>query len=119
MALLRDLLALEGYQVHAAAGDLVLPLARAVRPDLILLDAHMPGLDGAAVSRRLRADPATTAIPRVAVTADADLRAWADEMGAVAAVGKPFELSALLRCVARWAGPGADGAAPLPHTPTL
>ncbi len=57
VALLRDLLKLEGYQVHAAVGDLVLPLARAVRADLILLDAHMPGLDGAALSRRLRADP--------------------------------------------------------------
>jgi len=110
VALLRDLLALEGYQVHTAVGDLVLPLAGAVHPDLILLDAHMPGQDGAAVSRRLRADPATAAIPRVAVTADPDLRARAAEMGAVAAVGKPFEFPALLRCVARWAGPPAPRA---------
>ena len=116
--LLTDVLALEGYHVHAAVGDLVLPLARAVCPDLILLDAHMPGLDGATVSRRLRADPATAAIPRVAVTADPDLRARAAEMGAVAAVGKPFEFPALLRCVARWAGPGAPAAAPLPPPPT-
>ncbi len=107
--LLTDVLALEGYHVHAAVGDLVLPLARAVCPDLILLDAHMPGQDGAALSRRLSADPATAAIPRVAVTADPDLRARAAEMGAVAAVGKPFEFPALLRCVARWAGP------PPPH----
>jgi len=117
--LLTDVLALEGYHVHAAVGDLVLPLARAVCPDLILLDAHMPGLDGATVSRRLRADPATAAIPRVAVTADPDLRARAAEMGAVAAVGKPFEVPALLRCVARWAGPGTTRTASLPHTPTL
>ncbi len=117
--LLTDVLALEGYHVHAAVGDFVLPLARAVCPDLILLDAHMPGLDGATVSRRLRADPATAAIPRVAVTADPDLRARAAEMGAVAAVGKPFEVPALLRCVARWAGPGTTRTASLPHTPTL
>ena len=117
--LLTDVLALEGYHVHAAVGDLVLPLARAVHPDLILLDAHMPGLDGVAVSRRLRADPATAAIPRVVVTADLDLRARADEMGAVAVVGKPFELPALLRCVARWAGPGATGTTSLPPPPTL
>ncbi len=117
--LLTDVLALEGYHVHAAVGDFVLPLARAVCPDLILLDAHMPGLDGATVSRRLRADPATAAIPRVAVTADPDLRARATEMGAVAAVGKPFEFPALLRCVARWAGPGTTRTASLPHTPTL
>jgi CheY-like chemotaxis protein len=110
VALLRDLLALEGYQVHAAVGDLVLPLARAVHPDLILLDAHMPGQDGATVSHRLRADPTTAAIPRVVVTADPDLRTRAAEMGAVAAVGKPFELPALLRCVARWAGPLAPHA---------
>jgi len=109
VALLSDLLEMEGYHVHAAIGDFVLPLARAVHPDLILLDAHMPGQDGAAISRRLRADPATAAIPRVAVTADPDLRARAAEMDAVAAVGKPFEIPALLRCVARWAGP------PAPH----
>ncbi len=118
VALLSDLLALEGYHVHAAVGDLVLPLARAVHPDLILLDAHMPGLDGAALSRLLRADPCTAAIPRVAVTADPDLRARAAEMGAVAAVGKPFEVPALLCCVARWAGLGATSTASLPHTPT-
>jgi len=118
VALLSDLLAMEGYHVHAAVGDFVLPLARAVRPDLILLDAHMPGQDGAAISRRLRADPATAAIPRVVVTADPDLRARAAEMDAVAAVGKPFELPALLRCVARWAGPPAPHAAPS-HPPPL
>ncbi len=118
VAFLSDLLALEGYHVHAAVGDLVLPLDGAVRPDLILLDAHMPGLDGAALSRLLRADPCTTAIPRVAVTADPDLRARTAEMGAVAAVGKPFEFPALLCCVARWAGPGTTSTASLPHTLT-
>ncbi len=61
------------------------------------------GSHGAAVSRRRQADPAIATIPRVAVTADPDLHARAAEMGAVAAVGKPFEFSALLRCVARWA----------------
>ena len=116
--LLTDVLALEGYHVHAAVGDFVLPLARAVCPDLILLDAHMPGLDGAALSRLLRADPCTAAIPRVAVTADPDRRARAAEMGAVAAVGKPFEVPALLCCVARWAGPGTTRTASLPHTLT-
>jgi len=116
--LLTDVLALEGYHVHAAVGDLVLPLARAVHPDLILLDAHMPGQDGATVSRLLRADPCTAAIPRVAVTADPDLRARAAEMGAVAAVGKPFEVPALLCCVARWAGPGTTRTASLSHTLT-
>ncbi len=118
VAFLSDLLALEGYHVHAAVGDLVLPLDGAVRPDLILLDAHMPGLDGAALSRLLRADPCTTAIPRVAVTADPDLRARTAEMGAVAAVGKPFEFPTLLCCVARWAGPGTTSTASLPHTLT-
>ncbi len=116
--LLTDVLALEGYHVHAAVGDFVLPLARAVCPDLILLDAHMPGLDGAALSRLLRADPCTAAIPRVAVTADPDRRARAAEMGAVAAVGKPFEVPALLCCVARWAGPGTTRTASLSHTLT-
>jgi hypothetical protein len=55
----------------AALPEPGLALARLERPDLILLDIRLPGVDGYEVLRRLRADPATAAIPVVAVSADA------------------------------------------------
>lgn len=54
--------------VHAATGPLGLELAASVQPDLILLDIQLPGMDGHAVARTLKADPVLKAIPIVAVT---------------------------------------------------
>ncbi len=55
----------------AKDGESGLALARAERPDLILLDLHLPGLSGEAVLRRLRADAATKSCRIALVTADA------------------------------------------------
>lgn len=64
------LLEKRGHEVvHAATGPLALELAASVGPDLILLDIHLPGMDGHAVARALKADPALKRIPIVAVTA--------------------------------------------------
>ena len=60
----------EGYELHFAANGLVaLEKARNVRPDLILLDVMMPELDGFAVTRRIRQDPAVRSMPIILVTA--------------------------------------------------
>lgn len=57
--------------LSAPTGRLGLELARAHRPDLLLLDIHLPDLDGYRVLAQLRADPATRALRVVAVTAQA------------------------------------------------
>jgi CheY-like chemotaxis protein len=57
--------------LSAPEPGLGLELARAHRPDLILLDINLPGMDGYEVLRRLRADAATAHIPVIAVTANA------------------------------------------------
>ena len=63
------LLEKRGHQVvHAESGPRGLELAAAERPDLILLDIQLPGMDGHAVARALKGDPALKAIPIVAVT---------------------------------------------------
>lgn len=63
------LLEQQGYSVvHAATGPLGLTLAASAKPDLVLLDIQLPGMDGHAVARALKADPAHRAIPIVAVT---------------------------------------------------
>lgn len=50
---------------------MALDLARQHRPDLILLDGHLPDIDGDETLRRLRDDPETRDIPVVAVSAEA------------------------------------------------
>ena len=66
------LLARHGYEVIAAySGTEALQCYREQRPDLILLDIQLPGIDGYEVLRRLRADAATRDIPVIAISANA------------------------------------------------
>jgi len=70
--LVRDVLAVTGYRVvETETGEEGVRLADERRPALILMDVQLPGIDGIEALRRLRADPATAAIPVVAVTASA------------------------------------------------
>lgn len=70
--LLRDVLQVEGHRTsETSTAEAGLALAIVTPPDLVLMDIHLPGMDGLAALRRLRADPRTAAIPVVAVTASA------------------------------------------------
>ncbi len=74
---------------------------RAGRPDVVLLDMHLPDIDGLELLRHLRADPATSGIPVVVVSADA-LSDQIDEAlaaGAVHYLTKPVSVSEVLRVV--------------------
>jgi CheY-like chemotaxis protein/DNA-binding CsgD family transcriptional regulator len=69
IALLNDALDEAGYTVLVAtSGEAALGLAARALPDIVLLDAVMPGLDGFEVARRLKADPDTAPIPIVFMT---------------------------------------------------
>ena len=69
IALLNDALDEAGYTVLVAtSGEAALSLAARALPDIVLLDAVMPGLDGFEVARRLKADPDTAPIPIVFMT---------------------------------------------------
>ena len=78
--------------VEAEDGTVGLELARSERPDLILLDVMMPGIDGWEVLQRLLDDETTREIPIVFLTARAELRDRARglELGGVDYVTKPF-----------------------------
>ncbi len=98
-AILRD----KGYQVLVATdGQKALDLLEKVRPDLILLDIMMPGMDGFEVCARLKASPNWVEIPVIFLsgkTETADIvRGF--ELGAVDYVGKPFNAHELLARVA-------------------
>lgn len=70
LKLLRDLFETQGFEVHEAlTGPDGLRLAGSLTPDLIVLDIQLPDLDGLSVAKKLKADPATRAIPILALTA--------------------------------------------------
>jgi len=97
--IVRDLLAASDYAlIEAKTGEEGLALAEQERPDLILMDIQLPGLDGYEVTRRIKANPALSHIPIVAVTSYA---LSGDEQKAYAAgcndyVAKPFSPRALM-----------------------
>ena len=103
--LLQVLLELDGFAVTATAdGPAGLAAVRAERPDVVLLDVQLPGMDGAEVLRLLRADPPTAALPVVLLTGspEQDTAALLG-LGATGVLRKPFDpdtvgaqLSALL-----------------------
>lgn len=97
----------EGYKVYVSAdGDLGLAQAGQIKPDLIVLDLMLPGLDGLAVCRKLRGDANLAGTPIVMLTAkgeESDIVVGL-EMGADDYVTKPFspkELVARIRAVLR------------------
>lgn len=99
LILLQELLQLEGYTtVSALSGDEALSLARASRPDLILLDIMMPELDGFDVCDRLRKDTALQTVPVIFLTAldDDTSRIRGLEIMADDYLTKPFNSRLLL-----------------------
>jgi DNA-binding response OmpR family regulator len=83
----------EGMEViEAQDGTVGVELARSERPDVILLDVMMPGMDGWEVLQALQAGEGTSEIPIVFLTARAELRDRAQglELGGIDYVTKPF-----------------------------
>ncbi len=104
LALLEHLLTLHGYRVRTA-GDAVSTLAsiEELRPDLILMDLQLPGMDGLELTRRLKQRPELDDVRIVAVTSYA---MSGDEERALAAgcdgyMSKPIDTAALPGLVAR------------------
>ena len=77
----------------AGTADAALLLARMTHPDLILMDVQLPGITGYEATRCLKADPATAAIPVVALTAQAMRgdETRAAEAGCAAYLTKPLD----------------------------
>ena len=97
--LVRDLLELHRFRVFEAdTAEEGLEQVRLARPDLVLLDIQLPGMDGVAALKALRADPGTADLPIVAVTAYAmrgdEERLLAD--GFDAYIAKPIDTRAFI-----------------------
>ena len=94
----------EGYEVDEALdGRSALDLIAQRRPDVIILDMKMPGMDGWEFARIYRQRHGHQT-PIIVFTAAADVATRAAEVGAEAFVSKPFDLDALLERVATLAG---------------
>ena len=113
---IRDLIAvnleLEGFEVlRAADGQEALEVVARSRPDLVTLDVVMPRLDGFATAERLRADPGTTDIPLVIVSARAAAAdvARGEELQVDGYLTKPFEPAELVGLVSRLIGERRTG----------
>jgi two-component system cell cycle response regulator DivK len=112
LKLVRDVLQVKGYEtIEAGTAEDGIRLARERRPDLVLMDIELPGMNGVDALQVLRADPATSAIPVAAVTASVMpgdrskiMTAGFDEY-----IGKPIELKSFLASVARLLAGGRHG----------
>ncbi len=97
-----EILELEGYDVLAAEdGQAGIAQAQQNIPDIIICDVLMPKLDGYGVLAALRADPATTSIPLVFVSATPheDMLAASTRLGAADYLIKPFRAADLVRVI--------------------
>ncbi|MBI4370658.1 MAG: response regulator [Elusimicrobia bacterium] len=99
----RHVLERGGYRVETASdGEEALRRFDALRPDLVVLDGHLPDLDGFEVCRRLRARPSGAKVPILLCTVRSALSTVAEGLaaGADGYVLKPFEMEELLARVA-------------------
>lgn len=112
IALMRHVItALGGMRLHVAeTGPEGLALARDLRPDVVILDINLPGMDGFAVKARLAEDPLTRGIPVLALSASA---AFADirrgrEAGFLEYLTKPLQIPALAQALSRALTPDVE-----------
>ncbi|MEO8089400.1 MAG: response regulator [Gemmatimonadales bacterium] len=106
MLLRRTLEFTASWEVHtASSGAAGLELSRSVSPDVVLVDVMMPEMDGYEVCRRLKADPATSHIPVVLLTARREMvQELVTAAGAAGVLYKPFQPTELARQIRDFCG---------------
>jgi len=110
MKLFRDVLQATGYRtLEADSGEHALELAAQHAPDLVLMDAQLPGIDGFEALRRLRADERTAGACVVALTAQAMAgdRERFLEAGFDGYISKPVDVPEFIVTVKRYCGANA------------
>ena len=102
LKLVRDVLQVKGYEtIEAGSAEDGIELARSRKPDLVLMDIQLPGMNGIDALRVLRADAATARIPVIAVTASVmqQDRNLITEAGFDGYIGKPINLKEFIDTV--------------------
>ena len=114
--MLSELLASRGLRVRLAEnGRQALREVAAARPDAILMDCHMPMMDGYEATRLLRLDECYRDLPIIALTANVlgSDRTMALEAGMNAYLSKPINIDELMSTLNAWIAPDEDGGSPL------
>jgi len=104
LKLVRDVLQVKGYEtIEAGTAEDGLALAAQRKPDLVLMDIQLPGMNGIEALKALRANPATARIPVIAVTASVMQhdRKHITEAGFDAYLSKPLDIREFLTTVKR------------------
>lgn len=112
LELVTDLLESAGYRVlTATTAEEGLTVTSAHRPDLILMDIRLPGVDGLQATRMLKEDPATRAIPVIALTAYAmpEDRERIRDAGCDGYLTKPLKAPLLLEQIDTYLGQRTPG----------
>ena len=110
MKLARDVLQVKGYRtLEAESAEAGLPLAAAQKPDLVLMDIHLPGMNGIDALKQLRASPETNRIPVLAFTASVMPQDRKEIMSAGfdGFVSKPINLKEFIASIAQALKQGA------------
>jgi two-component system cell cycle response regulator DivK len=112
--LARDILQVKGYRIlEAETAEIGLELAPKEKPDLVLMDIQLPGMNGIQALKKLREAEATRAIPVLAFTASVmpQDRREIMEAGFDGFLAKPINLKEFIASVAKALGVGSDGGA--------
>lgn len=113
LKLVRDVLEQSGFRtLESGTAEAALDLVTSNRPDLILMDIELPGMDGFEAVQRLKVDPATAEIPVCAVTAFAmnDDRQRCLGAGFDAYLSKPINVAEFPKQVSELLGRAREGA---------
>ena len=102
MVLVKEILTLNGYEImEAESGTEAIKALAAERPDIILMDLHLPGMDGITATRIIKSEECNRSIPVLALTASAMRGEEAQLMrqGFDGYVAKPIEIKKLLEAI--------------------
>lgn len=107
--LVREILTLNGFEItEASSGTEALKVLKEERPDIILMDLHLPGMDGITATRIIKSEDENKDIPVLALTASTMSGEESEllEKGFDGWVGKPIEVKKLLESIASSLGSG-------------
>ena len=107
MKLARDVLQAKGFEtIEAITGEEGVKLAKERKPDLVLMDIQLPGINGIEAFKQIRADAKTKSIPVIALTASVTPtdRSAINAAGFDAFLGKPINLKEFIDTVKRLTG---------------
>ncbi|BCJ87643.1 response regulator [Effusibacillus dendaii] len=98
--LLNEVLEKEGYEVHQAPnGQTALQIVKDYKPDLVLLDMKIPGMDGLEILRHIRKTEAELKVIMMTAYGELDLIKEAMALGALTHFTKPFDIDELKKTV--------------------